>query len=407
MSVASSVALCAAAPLTPLSPVEDSVVAGIAWFTLMTATGVAALALLVVRPAARRTAPEAAGALTVRLARLGLLLGLLAVPASLARIAKGLAEEGAGYDVAAALALVYDGTNEGRLAGLGLTFSLLGAVVLLPIARRARVGEAGVRWLLLASTLLGAAALGSTKFPDEAPEKVGRTAFQTVMWFGHLLGGAVWVGGLVGLLAVALSRSVPVTARGAFWGSAIRRFSVAAMSSVGAVALSGLWLYWNHVDAPSQLLSTTYGRVLGVKLTLFAVLFALGGLNQFWLHPRLEALRAAGDERPLAVLLVRRFPAVVALEILLLAAVLLVAPFLHGSARNQAFQAEALAAGAPAEDLPRLPEKEISASTWVLGAAETGLAVLVLAGGYVASGRLVRRRREQVVPLPDRGTVDA
>jgi putative copper export protein len=398
-------ALLAAAPLTPLSPVEDSVVAWLAWTTLMGAAGVAALALFVVRPAARRAQLATTSDATARLARLALLLGVLAVPATLARLAKGLAEDG-GYDLSGAVGLLYDGTNAGRLAGLGVTFTVLALLLVLPLARRARVGEPGTRWLLLASTLSGAAALATTKFPDEAPEEVGRTVFQTAMWFGHLIGGAVWLGGLLGLLAVALPGVVPAAGRGAFWSTAIRRFSVAAMSSVGAVVLSGLWLYWNHVDTPSQLLSTTYGRVLGTKLALFGALFLLGGLNQFWLHPRIEALRAAGEERSLAVLLLRRFPAVVAVEVVLIAAVLLVAPFLHGSARNQAFQAQALADGAPADDLPKLAPKEITTSTWVLGGVESVVVVLVLSGGYLASGRLVRRRRiageqEQVPGLVD------
>jgi hypothetical protein len=121
----------------------------------------------------------------------------------------------------------------------------------------------------------------------------------------------------------------------------------------------------------------------------------LGIANQFWLHPRIEALRAAGDSRPVRVILLREFPITVALEVLLGLSVLMVAPFLHGSARNQAFQASAAAqapAGTKAKDLPKAPRKTASASTWVYGTAETVLVIVVTAGGYRVSCRLARRR---------------
>jgi putative copper export protein len=75
------------------------------------------------------------------------------------------------------------------------------------------------------------------------------------------------------------------------------------MTCVEAIALSGPFLYWEHVDGPSQLFTTMYGRTLGVKIIIFGSLLVLGGFNQFWLHPRIEAMRAAGDDRPLRTLL--------------------------------------------------------------------------------------------------------
>jgi putative copper export protein len=136
------------------------------------------------------------------------------------------------------------------------------------------------------------------------------------------------------------------------------------MSCVAAITLSGLFLYWQHVDGPSQLLTTMYGRVLGVKILLFGALLLLGVFNQFWLHPRIEALRASGDERPLRSILLRQFPAVVGLEVLLGLSVLFVAPFLHGSARNQAYQAGmAKHSAVVVKHLPKLAPKAAHAST--------------------------------------------
>ena len=119
-----------------------------------------------------------------------------------------------------------------------------------------------------------------------------------------------------------------------------------------------------------------YGRVLGVKILIFGTLLLLGAANQFWLHPRSEALRAAGDQRPLRAILTRRFPVLVTAELLLVLTVLFVAPFLHGSARNQAFQDNAAAhATSAAAELPKIPAKQVSASTWAWGTAAAATAV--------------------------------
>ena len=165
------------------------------------------------------------------------------------------------------------------------------------------------------------------------------------------------------------------------------------MSCVASIVLSGLFLYWGHVDGPSQLFTTMYGRVLGVKILIFGTMLLLGVFNQFWLHPRIEALRAGGDERRLRTILLRQFPALLAVELLLGMTVLFVAPFLHGSARNQAFQAEAAAhATSVSAELPKIPAKQVSASTWTWGTAETLLVIAAMAGGYRVSGRVARRR---------------
>ena len=38
----------------------------------------------------------------------------------------------------------------------------------------------------------------------KAPDDWGRGVFQTVMWMLHLIGGGVWVGGLIGLVLLAV-----------------------------------------------------------------------------------------------------------------------------------------------------------------------------------------------------------
>ena len=405
----------AAAPSTPLGPFVDSAVAWTAWVTLMGFVGLVALALLAAGPAAARTVPGAAPAVTARLSRGAVAVGLLAVPAVLTGLARSASSSG-GYDYTAAWNSLYDGSNDGRLSGLEVTFSLVGAAVLVPLTVRSAAAGRARRWLLGAGLAAGSVALGATRFPDAmpVPGSWGRTVFSTLMWMLHLTGGGVWLGGLAGLLLLAVPGAfpdaVPAAARSAFWSAAIRRFSVCAMASVAAITLSGLFLYWEHVDGPTQLLTTMYGRVLGVKILIFGALLLLGMFNQFWLHPRIEALRAGGDRRPLRTLLLRRFPLVVAVEVLLGLALLFVAPFLHGSARNQAYQArvaEHSAAAVPAKELPKLAPKQADASTWIWGTLETLAVVGLMGGGYRYSGRLARRRTAAAGAAPGRAPVPA
>jgi putative copper export protein len=388
-----ALSLLSAAPVpsTPLGPFADGAVAWATWVTLMGFVGVTALALVAAGPAARRLGVGTLSAVTVRLARAALVLGVLAVPAVLTELAHS--GDSGGYDYHVAWNSLFDGGNAGLLSGLEVTLVLVGAALVAPPAFRKGASGPARRWLLAAGLGAGAVALGTTKFPDAVPDDWGRTTFETIVWMLHLLGGAVWLGGLAGLALLTVPGAVAPADRDAFWSTVIRRFSAAAMACVAAIALSGLFLYWEHVDGPSQLLTTMYGRVLGVKILIFGTLLSLGAFNQFWLHPRIDALRAAGDQRPLRTVLVRRFPAVVAVETLLGMTVLLVAPFLHGSARNQAFQAGvAMHSAVPLQDLPKLPAKEVTASTWVLGTIETIAVIAMMIAGYWLSGVLARRR---------------
>ena len=398
--------LAAAAPSTPLGPFVDSAVAWTTWVTLMGFVGLTALAVLAVGPPARRLGSDTLAAVTARLSRAAVVLGLLAVPAVLTDLADGASKSG-GYDYGAAWDSLYDGSNSGRLSGLEVTLILVGAAVVAPLTVR-RIAAGPLRaWLLAVGLGAGAVALGTTKFPDQAPEDWGRTGFETLMWMLHLLGGGVWIGGLVGLVLLALPGAVAHADRGAFWAPAIRRFSVTAMSCVAAITLSGLFLYWEHVDGPAQLFTTMYGRVLGVKILLFGTLLLLGVFNQFWLHPRIDALRAAGDQRPLRTIVLRQFPAVVGVEVLLGLTVLFVAPFLHGSARNQAFQSDAAKHSAGALDhLPKLAPKVAHASTWAWGTAETLVVVAVMIAGYRVSERLARRRVTAAAAAAPSGPAD-
>lgn len=405
------------APSTPLGPFQDSALSWATWITLMGFVGLAAFALFAAGPAARRAAPGALAAVTSRLASAAAVLGVLAVPAVLSERAHDSAASG-GFDYGAAWDQLYTGGASGVLFGLEITLSLVGAALVVPLTVRTLAAGPARQVLLAAALLAGAVSLWTTKLPATCPD--GRTAVETAMWILHLTGGACWLGGLAGLVLLALpgglrgaAEAGPARAdggggggggeRAGFWSLAIRRYSAVAMSCVAAIGLSGLFLYWEHVDGPSQLFTTMYGRVLGVKILIFGTLLVLGAVNQFFLHPRIEALRAAGDERPLRTILTRHFPVVVGVELLLVATVLFVAPFLHGSARSQAFEADAAKHATSATATPeRLADKSASTSTWIWGTLETAAVIAVMAGGYRVSGHAAARRAAAAPATPER-----
>ena len=108
----------------------------------------------------------------------------------------------------------------------------------------------------------------------------------------HLGAAAVWIGGLLTLLAVLRAPLGIETTRRA----AARRFSTVALAAVGVLAASGVGRSLSELDSISQLWSTAYGQMLFVKTALFVPLLGIGRLNRRLLEPDTARLR-----RPLQV----------------------------------------------------------------------------------------------------------
>ncbi|MEU6233939.1 CopD family protein [Kitasatospora sp. NPDC047058] len=161
----------------------------------------------------------------------------------------------------------------------------------------------------------------------------------------HIVAGTVWLGGLALLVVLAGTRNRLGNGAGLLWADMWRRFSLVAMTCVAAITVSGLWLSWKHVGAVSQLWTTGYGIALLVKVLLVAGLVTAGAFNQFWLMPRITRARRTDDTASLLHLTLRHFPKVVWGEVALGAAVLVVLPFLSGSARTEAGSPKAVSDG--------------------------------------------------------------
>jgi len=124
----------------------------------------------------------------------------------------------------------------------------------------------------------------------------------------HLLAGAVWFGGLLGLgLTLGALRERPPEA-----AAVLSRFSTIAASVLFLLTATGAIAAWRVVGSWSGLVHTGYGRLLLVKVAVAAVAAAIAGFNRWRLLPRVvDGVGHAGgpdgdpQERGSAVLRVR------------------------------------------------------------------------------------------------------
>ncbi len=135
----------------------------------------------------------------------------------------------------------------------------------------------------------------------------------------HVAAGAVWLGGLTGLV-ILLARSSAVSPEDG--AATTARFSAAATWAVAVVAGTGLLLGWRILGSLDALVTTGYGRTLLVKTSLVLVVLALAGWNRYRLLPRVRRA-PAGDGFQLLRTTVRA-------EAVLLVAVLLTTGALTG-----------------------------------------------------------------------------
>ena len=159
---------------------------------------------------------------------------------------------------------------------------LLGVLIRRPATRGLQLAAAAA--LIALPALVGHA--GAT------PGMAGN--FHLVSDMVHLLAAGAWLGGLPAFaLLLARARSEPGWDDVAV--TATRRFSVVGVLSVGGLLASGLINSWYLLSGPRDLVTTDYGRLVALKIGLFAAMVTLAAVNRFYLTPRLpepSALRA-------------------------------------------------------------------------------------------------------------------
>ena len=131
----------------------------------------------------------------------------------------------------------------------------------------------------------------------------------------HVIAGGVWLGGLVVLADTLVRRKMAGTQLDA--SPMGLRFSRVATAAVVAVGVAGMALTWTIIDDPSDIVSTAWGRLLLVKVSLVVVAAAIGAYNHFIVVPRIrQTSGSAGGQATL-----RR---TVTIEVALLVAVVVV-----------------------------------------------------------------------------------
>lgn len=185
-----------------------------------------------------------------------------------------------------------------KAAGQLLTDSSFGRALIVRAALLATAGYLGLRlfrpglqhgvyhWMLLGV----AAAIPATVSVSGHANAQDPAALRVALDWAHLTAASIWVGGLV-QMALFLT---PVPAHGgsrpALLAALVPRFSLLALASVGAIAVTGLTQALLTMGSPGQLASSAYGRALVAKSALFLPLLALGAFNLLLVRPRLESL---------------------------------------------------------------------------------------------------------------------
>lgn len=283
------------------------------WLGLCTLAGLVGC-LAVAGPVLGRTrtasAPDvvAAGAQLARRRLLAVAAGCAAAAAAVGVIA--LAEEGnravgAGVDrtLSQAVSDLLTGTRWGHLwlareaALIALVAVILGIRSRLgqPPARLGAVGPVSVAALVLAVAWIEG--LGSHSVALESARTAAVVAYSL-----HFLTALLWLGALPALVLVLWPRVAGLSPRDVL--RACRGlFSTFVVISVTVLVVTGLYGAGRQVPEPGQLLSTSYGRTLLLKIALLAAVGGLGLANSALLHGRRldrrgHLVRAPGGAAP-------------------------------------------------------------------------------------------------------------
>lgn len=292
------------APL--LGSPEEPYIRWIVLLSALTLTGALTFELLVSAPvfvAAGTRSPL--GRLRPRLrARSQRLLWLALFVFLLASVAQLITQTAIAFDLEPAAAAgqpaleLLQQTEWGRIwqyrAGLAI---LTAALFLLPLIIRFR--RSGRQNALLSTTLWLAliASLGiliTISLTSHAAATLGIARFALINDIVHLTAAAVWVGGLMQLIANTplFIHGISESARRNALSRLVPRFSVAAALSVAVLIVTGTYSAWAQVTDLAAL-DTPYGGALLAKLLAFVVLLLVAAVNLIWIRPRLRGSTTA------------------------------------------------------------------------------------------------------------------
>jgi putative copper export protein len=111
----------------------------------------------------------------------------------------------------------------------------------------------------------------------------------------HILGGLLWGGGILTAMLIILPRLIRADAR-PLTAQCSLRLSALAAAALAMVIIPGVYNAWLQIGSWHGLWSTTYGRLLMIKVLLVMIMAALGALNRYRYVPALQ--RHAGLAEP-------------------------------------------------------------------------------------------------------------
>lgn len=220
------------------------------------------------------------------------------------------------------------GSRSGALWLLRLGLIAACAILLALDARGLRVPFADSALIVLGNVALFTRSLGSHA------AAAGNFSLPVFADWLHLLGVAVWVGGLFSFawLMPFVWRALETRARSAWIAWLVPQFSYIALPTTVVIAVTGFINSVQQVPAldivatgaiptVGQLTQSTYNDALLIKVLLFAIMIAFGALNFLWISPRFRRYVAVSEQ---SAGLFSRFRLTVGAEVLLgLGAVLL------------------------------------------------------------------------------------
>jgi copper resistance protein D len=185
--------------------------------------------------------------------------------------------------------IVLTQTQFGFAWELRFLFAVALAACLVRLARKPGRKTGAPGWQNVLAALLAGAYLGALAFAGHGEEGLGlERYFHLAADFFHLVAAGLWLGGLIPLtlLLVYLRRSreatwIPVAC------DAASRFSNLGIVAVGILLVSGTINALFLIGRTQALAGTDYGRLLLFKITLFAAMVGLAGINRQYLLPRL------------------------------------------------------------------------------------------------------------------------
>jgi copper transport protein len=301
------------------------------WLTflsVMAAIGLFVLRIGIARPVVRRVSGTRLRAVSVAFV-VTAVIALVATPVYLLLATAQFALR-SWYDVGALFPLIRASAFGRGYVDLELTFLLfaLAALVALWVDRPERERRSIVELLALAGAGVAAGAVLLVPGLAGHAAQTSPRAWSLLFDWSHLIGGSLWIGGLIGLIVIWAS--LPATRRIAGLAVCVPRFSNVAFVSVNVLIASGVAAAVVHLPTVSSLWQTSYGQAILVKVGLLGGATILAAVNLLWTRPRLQA--SVGDRPelgPATATLLRRL---VGSEIAIVAAIIFAAAVLSSLA---------------------------------------------------------------------------